>query len=473
MTERKKKPAKPADDDVDVRVLPHDIQTEKAVLGAIIANNGQLDRAVMVLKPEHFFRRAHQIIFRAMAGLNLKRQPIDLVTLKDALLAAGDLQEVGGPAYLASVADGMPRSANLESYAQTVRRHAYLRTVIRLGHELIDQGYTPGTDPLALVGNADRRLLELQRGTMAEDLIPLADGGQALYDDLARRYANRGQLLGAPSGFKQIDDLTMGWQAGDMAVIAARPSMGKSLITLNFVAEAAKAGYRVGVFSLEMRRRQVEHRLLAHLGEIDAQRLRSGCLSELDFERVGEAYSRLMAMSVSISDKTRQTVQDIRNACRRMANDGGLGMIVVDYIQLIPGSLDRRGANRNEEMTDIGLRLKDLADEMNVPTLVMSQLNRNSSKFERRPGLHDLRESGSLEQIADLVAFLHRKTHKASGLTEFILEKQRNGPTGTVMLMVNRQTQSFREATEEEIHPPKEEKPHDDTPKPPKGWKRG
>lgn len=429
------------------RTLPHSLEAEKAVLGAILINNATLDSVAGIVRRHDFFRRAHQTIFEVALELHERRIEIDLVTVKDECLRRGELDEVGGPAYISSLTDGVPRSANARHYAGIVREMATRRRAIDIANKVLADAYDGETLSSDIVREADKSIIELQKGAEPGRMVDLRDGTGELLEWIESRVKMAGQLTGVDTGYASINEQTLGWQRGDMVVLAARPSIGKTALTLTMAVAAAKAGHRVALFSLEMRRRQLEYRLLASLSGVPLKRIMGGHLNEFDFEKMSGAMTMLSELPILVDDRGGQSIWDIRAACRRLRAEGGLGLVIIDYLQLMAGSLERRGATRNDEMTDISRRTKQLADECDVPILALSQLNRGAdSRTDKTPQLSDLRESGSLEQDADIVAFLHRKNHRASGPTGFIIGKQRNGPTGTVILTFDRETQQFGDA---------------------------
>lgn len=440
------------DPDPALRVLPHNLEAEKSVLGSILISNSAFERAAAIVKPEDFFRRGHRAIFEAMVTLiDRERAGADMITLKAELERRGDLDEAGGAAYLAAMADGIARSSNVEHYARLVKDASERRAIIRIANGMLDAAYLAELPAADLITEADRAVIDLQRGALAGRMISLRDSAGLLFQDVANRVEHPG-VTGLATGFASIDDLTFGWQAADLIVIAARPSIGKTAFVLNTAVHAAQAGKRAAIFSLEMRRRQLELRILSHLSGVMLTRILGGFLTETDFEKLSPALARMHDLGISIDDRGRQTVGDIRRGCRRLKAEAGLDLVVVDYVQLITGTLERRGASRNEEVTDISRRLKELSDEIAAPILLLSQLNRGADArhaSDKRPQLSDLRESGALEQDADLVCFLHRRHHRESGTTNFIIDKQRNGPTGTVNVTLNRETQTFTDGGED------------------------
>lgn len=448
----KRKAPKPAE--IDELTLPHNLEAERSVLGAVLLHNEAYLEAAKHLRPDDFFRDAHRRIFASMG--RLLEQPggaVDLITIKDDLGKRGDLDVVGGPAYIAALVDGMPRSTNITHYAAIVRDRSLLRALIATGNHLVTCAYVGEEAGVDLLHQADRAIVDLQHGAANGRMRSTASSNAELREALEYRHAHKGELTGVETGFASINELTSGWQAGDMIVIASRPSIGKTALVMNCAVAAARTGKRVAVFSLEMRRQQLEFRLLASMSGVPLSVLLGGWVEREDqWAALSQAIIDLNQLSINIDDAASRTVQDIRAECRRLRADGGLDLVIVDYIQLMHGTVDRRGATRNEEIADISRKLKILADELTTPVIVLSQLNRaGEARSDPRPKLSDLRESGALEQDADLVCFLHRRHHRESGTTNFIVEKQRNGPTGTLNLTITRETTRFTDGGLDEI----------------------
>ena len=436
--------------DVDGFILPHSIEAERATLGAAMVSTAAADYVCDQLTAEAYFRRTHQTLFAAVRVLRDRKSAIDLLTLKTYLNSIGKLDDVGGPVYLAGLADGVPTSTNVAHYAGILRDLRVKRALVAYANRTIDLVAEGSHSAPAIVTDSDRRLMELQASHLDGRMAPLASSASALSADLEWRVAHRGELTGVETGFPSINELTLGWQPGDLIVLGARPSIGKTSFALNAAVHAAQAGRRVAIFSLEMRRRQLEYRILAQLSGLPLTRLLGGYLGDPDYGPLSAAMGIMWNLPIEIDDRAGQSAWDVRGACRRLKAKGGLDLVVIDYVQLMPGTLDRRGATRNEEITDISRRMKGLADEVDVPVLLLSQLNRaNEQRSDPRPKLSDLRESGALEQDADLVCFLHRKNHREGGTTAFIFEKQRNGPTGTVNLTLDRDITTFTDGGEE------------------------
>lgn len=458
MTRRQAKEATPPQ--ASDRTLPQNLEAERAVLGVIIIDNAAYERVATIVQPDHFYRDAHARIFRAMRNLDAKRVSIDFVTLKEELQRAGDLDEVGGPAYISALSDGLPKSTNVKYYAGIVREKFLLRSIIFAGNKTIASAYEGEDEANAILAAADKTFLDLQRHDAGDRLAHLRDSGRALMAEIEWRASHPGAITGIDTGFRELNAETSGWQAGEMIVIAARPSVGKTALAINTGAAAATNGNRVVVFSLEMRRKQLEYRLLASLSGVPLTRILAGQLGAPDYPKLSAAFEAMHDLDIIIDDRADQTAQDIRTTCRRLRAEGKLDLVIVDYFQLMQGNLDRKGATRTEELADISRRMKRLADELSLPVLVLSQLRRLSGA---RPQLEDLRECGALEQDCDIAVLLHRKNHREGGLTEAILAKQRNGPTGTVLLSFERDTVTFTDAPEGAFVPPVEDKPRPST----------
>jgi replicative DNA helicase len=456
----------PPKHDPDSIVLPQNIEAERATLGAALVNTMAADYLTDHLTAQDFFRRAHQTIFLAIRELRTRGTEIDFVTLKAELTRTKQLTACGGPAYLSALTDGMPASTHVDHYAALLRDLHAKRALIQYANLTLDHVVSGEHGAQTLIADADRRLIDLHAGHLEGRLRPLQETTGDLMADLEWRVAHRGELTGIDTGYASINELTYGWQPGDMNIIAARPSIGKTTFVMNTAVAAARTAdkegrpRRVAIFSLEMRRKQLEYRLLSSLSGVPLQRVLAGSVMGPDYPKISQAVSLMGTLGIDIDDRSGQSVWEIRSACRRLRAEKGLDLVVIDYVQLMPGTLERRGANRNEEVTDISRRLKALADECSVPILVLSQLSRANIRFGRDPlpKISDLRESGALEQDADLVCLLHRKNHREGGVTNFVIAKQRNGPTGSVNLTLDRDTVTFLDGGEEPPPPPPKEK---------------
>lgn len=444
------------------RTLPHNLEAERSVLGAVLVHNEAFEVAVNILHDDDFYRDAHRRIWLAIKQLVGAGTVADFVTVKEQLSKTQNgLDECGGPAYIAGLADGVPRSTNIKYYAEIVHEKAMLRGIITTANSMMTAAYMAEDLPLDIITAADKRLLDIQNAHVSGRMKTLHDGVRGLFAQLEYRSEHRGELTGLDTGFKSINELTLGWQPGDLVIIAARPSMGKTTFVMNTAVAAARSGKHVAMFSLEMRKRELEGRLLSSLSGVDFTRIRSGYLSSMDWAPIAHALEDMSQLPISIDDRAGQGVWEIRSACRRLRAEKKLDLVIVDYVQLMSNPItDRKGVNRSEQIGEISRRLKVLADEVSCPILLLSQLSRAASqRVDKRPQLSDLRESGSLEQDSDIVAFLHRAHHVDNGTTEFIVEKQRNGPTGILHLTIKRETLTFLDGAAPETSAPKAPEP--------------
>lgn len=434
------------------RTLPHNLEAEKAVLGAILINNLAFNQAAEVIDSEDFFRVAHQRIFDKMVGLNERNQPVDLVTLKDELARAGELDDVGGPAYISSLTDGVPRSANVEHYAKIVKEKATLRRLIQSANDVLGRAYDAEEDAEQLLDEAERSIFQIADQRMRSGFVRVGDLVDTGYQLIEQLQAQRGLITGVPSGFVDLDEMTSGFQKSDLVIVAARPAMGKTSFVLNMALNAAtQAGKSVGIFSLEMSKEQLFVRMLTSEARVDAHRFRGGFLGEQDYARLVDAFARLHEAKVFIDDTPSVGILEMRAKSRRLKMEHGLDMLIVDYLQLMQGR--GRFESRQQELASISRALKILAKEMEIPILALSQLSRaTETRADHRPQLSDLRESGALEQDADIVMFIFREEvylvdgqpkPETEGIAEIIIGKQRNGPTGVARLAFLKQFTRF------------------------------
>ena len=431
------------------RTLPHNLEAERSVLGAIIVHNDAFNVAAELIDSKDFFRDAHRRVFDTMVGLNERGQAIDLVTLKDELARSGRLEEVGGAAYIAALADGVPRSTNVEYYARIVKERATLRNLIGSANKIVGMAYRAEQDADTLLDQAEQEIFAIAEDRIHTGFVPLKDLVEDSFTTIEKLQEQKGLVTGVPSGFLDIDKLTSGFQPADLVIVAGRPSMGKTSFVLNIAQYVGlKTDRSVGFFSLEMSKEQLFIRMLTAEAKIDAQRFRTGYLSEQDYGKISTVLDRLSEAKVFIDDSFGMGVLEMRAKSRRLKAEHGLDLLVVDYLQLMQGR--GRFENRNQELAAISRSLKALAKELDVPVLALSQLSRApESRSDRRPQLSDLRESGALEQDADLVMFIFREEHynptpENENLAELIIGKQRNGPTGTVKLAFIKQHTQFK-----------------------------
>jgi replicative DNA helicase len=433
------------------RDVPNSLEAERSVLGAILIENTALNRAQEILKEGDFYRDPHRKIFKVMNDLSERTSAIDTVTIKEELSRAGELDAVGGPAYIASLIDGVPRSANVEYYARIVKEKAVLRNLIEAGGRIVANAYEASQEADVILDESERLIFQIAQDRLRAGFVPMktiADQSLKTIEQLAER---RELVTGLPTGYKQLNEYTSGLQAADLIILAARPGMGKTSFALNIAQNVAmQAGRKVGIFSLEMTREQLFLRMLTGLARIDSHMLRTGRLNKEQWKELIQAFGQLATAPVWIDDSAGLTVLEMRAKCRRLKLEQGLDLVVIDYMQLIRSRA--RFENRNQEMSEISRSLKELAKELNVPVVALSQLSRApEQRGERgRPQLSDLRESGAIEQDADVVLLLYREelykpTEENRGIATIIMAKQRNGPTGEFNMAFLRQYTRFEE----------------------------
>jgi len=420
---------------------PQNIEAEESLLSAILVDNTALLEVVEILAPQDFYRTAHQKIFSAISDLFNRGEPIDLVTLANGLKEKGHIEGVGGAAYLARLVDTVPMAVNAQHYARIVHDKAVLRRLIEKANAITKRCFQEhgGTDEI--IDFAEASIFEVTEKKARQAFYPLSKLIDGNIDFLEEKQKNKSMVTGVPTGFTHLDNLTSGFQNSDLIILAARPSMGKTALALNIARNAAvDAGVPVAVFSLEMSKEQLSLRLLCSEARIDSSRLRSGFFSMEDWDRLTDAAGVLSAAPIFIDDSPSLSAMEVRAKARRLKMDKNIGLIVIDYLQLMQG---RAGAERRDlEISEISRSLKALAKEISLPVIALSQLNRMlEQRTDKRPRLSDLRESGALEQDADVVAFIYRdevynkeETNPRKGIAEIILAKQRNGPTGDALL---------------------------------------
>ena len=434
------------------RTLPHNLEAERSVLGAILLRNDAFNLAAAVIDSRDFFRVAHQRIFDKMVTLAERSAAIDLITLKEELGRSGELEEVGGPAYITALVDGVPRSSNVEHYARIIKEKATLRSLILSANKILATAYEAEEDADVILDQAEHAIFAIADAKIREGFVSVKDLARSSLDTIERLHAHRELVTGVPTGFTDLDEMTSGLQPSDLVIVAARPSMGKTSLVLNIAQHVGtKTDLTVGLFSLEMSKEQLFLRLLTAEARIDAHRLRGGFLGDRDWGKLSEAIGALSEARIFIDDTPSIGVLEMRAKCRRLASEHGLNLVIVDYIQLMQAR--GRFENRTLELASISRSLKGLAKELNVPIVVLSQLSRApESRADHRPQLSDLRESGALEQDADVVVFIYREdlyadksqpSPDSQGVAELIIGKQRNGPTGVVKLAFLREYTRF------------------------------
>ena len=432
------------------RSLPHNLEAERSVLGAILVHNDAFNMAAQVIDSSDFYRDAHRRIFDKMVALNERNQAIDFVTLKEELGRSGDLDDVGGPAYVASLADGVPRATNVEYYARIVKEKSTLRNLIFAANKILTNAYEADQESDLILDEAESAIFGVADDRLKAGFIAMRDLVKESFPKIEQLFEQKRLITGVPTGFVDLDEMTRGLQGGDLIIVAARPSMGKTSLVLNMAQYVAVQPDRtVGFFSLEMSKESLFLRLLTSEAQIDSHRLMSGAIGQKDYGRISHALETLSAMKLYIDDTASIGVLEMRAKARRLKAEHGLSLLVVDYIQLMSGR--GRFENRTLELASISRSMKGLAKELNVPVVVLSQLSRApEARSDHRPQLSDLRESGALEQDADLVVLIYRDdvynkdpNSPDAGTAELIVAKQRNGPTGVVRLAFLREQTRF------------------------------
>lgn len=440
------------------RTLPHNLEAERSVLGAILVHNDAFNLATQVIDARDFFRDAHRRIFDRMVALNDRGQAIDFVTLKEELSRSGELEEVGGPAYVASLADGVPRATNVEYYARIVKEKSTLRNLIYAANKILTNAYEADQESDLILDEAESAIFAVADARLKAGFVLMRDLVRESYPKIELLFEQKRFITGVATGFADIDQMTRGLQPGDMVIVAARPSMGKTSFVLN-VAQHVAREHPVGFFSLEMSKESLFVRMLTTESRIDGFRLMSGAIGQKDYGALSHALETLSALRLFIDDTAGIGVMEMRAKARRLQAEHGLKLLVIDYIQLMTGR--GRFENRQLELAAISRSLKQLAKELNIPIVVLSQLSRApEARADRRPQLSDLRESGALEQDADVVMLLFRedmyqlKDDKPPAerapidklsVAEIIIAKQRNGPTGVVKLAFIKEQTRFED----------------------------
>ena len=427
----------------DIRVPPHSVEAEQAVLGGLMLDNRMWDAIADRLIAGDFYRRDHQLIFESIAELAAKSEPFDAVTLSEWLERKSLADQTGGLAYLAGLVRDTPSAANVRAYAEIVRERSTLRQLISVGGEIAASAYDPeGRDAGEIVDEAERRVFEIaeSRNKTGSGFVPLRNDLGAVIDRLDMLAQNKGQLTGLSTGFTRLDEMTAGLQKGDLIVIAGRPSMGKTTFALN-IAENAAFGpkkAKVGVFSMEMSREQLAFRMVSSLGRVDQTHLRIGNVGDEEWTRITMAIEMMKDSNIHIDDTGALTPTEVRARARRLKREHGLDLIVLDYLQLMQVAGTKE--NRATEISEISRSLKALAKELAVPVIALSQLNRSvEQRTDKKPVMSDLRESGAIEQDADVIMMIYReevydKNSTRKGIADIIITKQRNGEIGEIQL---------------------------------------
>ncbi|MBR3329141.1 replicative DNA helicase [Candidatus Saccharibacteria bacterium] len=425
------------------RIPPQDVVAEKSLLGAIMLSNDTLPDILMLIKPRDFYEEKHRIIFQAIVDLYDKHQPVDLLTLTSELKSKKQLKAIGGASYLTELSNFVPAASHAKAYAEIIEKTSVRRRLITAGTEIANKAYEDDADADELIGKAEKELFEVSDKVIRSDYIAMDELLVDAFDRIEELHKNKGVLRGLKTGFRDLDKKTAGFQKGDLIIVGARPAMGKTTFAQNLAYNIASINKKgVLFFSMEMAANEIVDRMISDVSGVDNWKMRTGNLSDEEFSKIGEALGEMDEIPIYIDDTSSMTVMELRNKARRAMHDHDIGIVIVDYLQLIAGS-DRYAGNKVQEVSEISRGLKILARELEIPVVALSQLSRNvTGREDPRPVLSDLRDSGSIEQDADLVIFLHRpdyyKQHddnyEETHITELLIAKHRHGAIGKVEL---------------------------------------
>ena len=423
------------------KIPPHDLEAEQAVLGSMLTDKDAVISAIEKLKVDSFYRDDNKIIYESILNLYNRAEPIDIITVKDELSSLGKFEQVGGLEYIASLPDKVPTTANVDKYIKIVEEKAVLRNLIKTANEIIELGYDPTEEVDHIMDSAEKKIFDIMQDKSQKGYTPIKDVLVDSFTQLEELYNRKQHITGVPTGFTELDYKTAGLHPSDLVLIAARPAMGKSAFALNIAANAAlKANVPVVVFSLEMSKEQMVNRILCSEAMVDSNKVRTGKLDEEDWEKLAGSIGPLSEAEIYIDDTPGISVMEIRAKCRKLKLERNIGLVVIDYLQLVQGT-NKRGGSREQEISEISRSLKMLAKEIGVPVIALSQLSRAvEQRPDHRPMLSDLRESGAIEQDADIVMFLYRDDYynqesEKKDIAEVIIAKHRGGSTGTVELL--------------------------------------
>ena len=423
------------------KVPPHDIEAEQAILGSMLTDKDAVISAIEVLKPDDFYRADNKSIYEAIINLYNRAEPIDIITVKAELETLGKFEQVGGLEYLASLPDKVPTTANAIKYIKIVEEKATLRQLIKTANEIIELGYDPTEEVSDIMEGAEKKIFNIMQNKDKKSYSPIKDVLVDSFIQLEELYNRKQHITGVPSGFLELDYKTAGFHGSDLVLIAARPAMGKTAFALNIATNAAvRANVPVAIFSLEMSKEQLVNRILCSEAMVDSNKVRTGKLEEDDWNKLAGSIGPLSDAEIYIDDTPGISITEIRAKCRKLKLEKNIGMVVIDYLQLVQGS-NKRNGSREQEISEISRSLKILAKEIGVPVIALSQLSRAAEQRpDHRPMLSDLRESGAIEQDADIVMFLYRddyynKDSEKKDIAEVIIAKHRGGSTGTVELL--------------------------------------
>ena len=422
------------------RIPPQNLEAERSVLGAILLENSSINVVIEILREEDFYKKAHKIIFSKMVELDGRGEPIDLVSLKDAIKKTNQLDEAGGITYLSSLLEAVPTTSNISYYSKLVKEKSLSRELLSSAADVVKQCYEGGRDAEELLNLAEKSIYEISQRSVSKGPVHLKEIIHQSLEIIDNIHKNKGLMMGIETGFTDFDHKTLGLQPSDLVIIAGRPSMGKTAFCLNIAAHAAiEKNLSVAIFSLEMSAEQLVFRLLCSESRVDAHKLRTGVLEDKLYSKLSVSAIKFSEAPIYIDDSPAMSILEMRAKARKLKSSTGLDLLIIDYLQLMRG--DRRVENRQQEISEISRALKGLAKELKVPVVALSQLNRApEGRSDNRPLLSDLRESGAIEQDADVVAFIYRdevynKDTEEANIAEIIIRKQRNGPVGTVKLV--------------------------------------
>ena len=423
------------------KIPPNDIEAEQAVIGSMLTDKEAVSSAIETLKPEDFYREDNRIIYEAILSLYGRSEPIDIITLKSELSSMGKFEAVGGLEYIAELPDKVPTTANVEQYIKIVEEKSVLRNLIKTANEIITLGYDQTQEVDGIIDSAEKKIFEVMQKKNQKGYTPIKDILVETFTELEQLYNQKQRITGIPTGFSDLDFRTSGLHNSDLILVAARPAMGKSAFALNIATNAAvRAKVPVAIFSLEMSKEQMTSRILCSEAMVDSNKVRTGKIDDEEWSKLAAASGELSEANIYIDDTPGISIMEIRAKCRKMKIEKNIGLVVIDYLQLVQGS-GKRGGSREQEIAEISRSLKILAKEINVPVIALSQLSRApEQRPDHRPMLSDLRESGSIEQDADIVMFLYRDDYynedsEKKNIAEVILAKHRAGSTGTVELL--------------------------------------
>jgi replicative DNA helicase len=429
------------------RVLPHSLDAERSVLGAVLLDETLFNEAAELLSPDDFYREAHRRVFSRMSDLWERKRAIDLVTLTEELKDSGELDRVGGIAYVSSLVDGVPRLTNVTHYARIVKEKSLLRQLISASADVVENCYSQEKELDQLLTEAEQAIFRIAEGKIAGGFVGIKDIVKETFTHLEKLYEKKELITGFPTPFMRLNELTSGFQHGELIIVASRPAMGKTSFCLNIAQQLALSGdYTVGIFSLEMSKEQLVTRMLCSLARVDSHRLRTGFISAKEWNKLSLALGQLAECDIFVDDSATLSVIELRAKARKLLHERGVDMLIIDYLQLLrmPGRFE----NRNQEISAISRALKGLAKELSIPVVAVSQLSRDPEKRGRKPQLSDLRESGAIEQDADLVLLIYRAeeynpTPENEGIADIIIAKQRNGPTDSFKLAFQKKYTRF------------------------------